>query len=117
MLHREEVTKIISLMGISGNTIKSICRMKSIDKDSVWEMITSDTSLMDAYNNAKKLQLGIIADEMLDIIDYPLVNDSSTEISNRKLQIETRKWILSKLMANVYGEGSKEMEQDIQIDI
>ena len=118
----EDVIFILDLISCTGRTVSQMCRANKIEYSSFWKMLRSDSSLMDKYKPAKIMQMEIVADEMLDIIDYHLDKDdtgkySAVLMSQRKEQLETRKWILTKLLSNVYGEGSKEMEQDIQIDI
>jgi hypothetical protein len=118
---REQVIEILNDMG-RGKTIKQICYRAGIDTKLVWDMIHSEASLMDLYNSKKVLQIFIMSDELIDLIEMPTPMDdngkpSSVIVNLRKVQIDSKKWILSKLMANVYGEGSKETEQDIQIDV
>jgi hypothetical protein len=69
------------------------------------------------YARAKEDQLQILEDEILEIADRPQVGeivtikaDGSTErkvsdmIEHRKLQIDARKWLMSKLKPKKYGD-------------
>lgn len=114
-----------------------ICGMISTSTDSIEKILASDErfpsksnfymwiqkkpAFQDMYARAKKLQLMVIADELMSISDTPVAGltiidkpNGKTErrrgdmTRHRELQIETRKWILSKLMRKEYGDRDQQ---------
>jgi hypothetical protein len=51
------------------------------------------------YAHAREDQADALADEMLDIAD-----DSSLDPNDRRVRIDTRKWVASKMKPRVYGD-------------
>lgn len=65
------------------------------------------------YTRAKADQLRVLAEEMLEIADdnrndYKIVGDkvipNGDQINRARIRIETRKWLLSKLLPKIYGD-------------
>lgn len=120
---RENVVSILNDMGCGKSTIKQSCAKRGIDKSSVWEMIHSDESLMAIYNEKRMFQIAIVADEILDLAEAGTPYDdtgkaSAVMVNVRKLQIETKKWVLSKLLASTYGEKlDDKQDKEVVIDV
>jgi hypothetical protein len=51
------------------------------------------------YADAKRRQLDLMAEDIVDIS-----NDDTLEPNDKRLRVDTRKWLLSKLMSKVYGD-------------
>ena len=58
-----------------------------------------------AYQIAKQIRAEAWADELVGIADSTLA--CSDDVSRNKLRVDTRKWLLSKLLSNQYGEKAK----------
>ncbi len=52
-----------------------------------------------AYSHAKRLQLEAMAEDIVDISD-----DDSIDPADKRLMVDTRKWLLSKLVPKTYGD-------------
>ena len=52
-----------------------------------------------AYAHAKGDQLQAMAEDIVDI-----ANDDSLDANDKRIRIDTRKWLLSKLMSKTYGD-------------
>lgn len=101
-----------------GETLSKICKDEHMPcRAAVLKWIHGKTprkGFKEAYEQARLQQLYGIADEMRDIAD-DATNDWKADangnpvvdkehISRSKLRIDTRKWELSKLLANVFGD-------------
>jgi hypothetical protein len=51
------------------------------------------------YADAKRRQLDLMAEDIVDIS-----NDDTLEPNDKRLRVDTRKWLLSKLMHKTYGD-------------
>ena len=86
------------------------------DKSTFYRWLQKKHDFRDMYARAKRLQLEIVKDEILDISDTPKTGMVITEkngklerrrmdmLEHRRLQIETRKWLLAKLAPKEYGD-------------
>lgn len=114
---------------------REICGIISVSTDSLTEILSSDPrypdkstfyrwiqkkpKLRDMFAAAKKLQLSLLADEILEIANTPkpgvvIVEKNGKKerrmadmTEHRKIQIDARKWILSKLDPMKYGDMSR----------
>lgn len=100
----------------SGQSLRSVCRDEAMpDRSTVKAWVVNDIDgFSGQYARARELGLEELADETLEIAD-----DSSLDtrkgadgqdlpdhewMSRSKLRVDTRKWLLSKLMPKVYGD-------------
>lgn len=80
----------------------------------VWRWIAENEAFREKYTRAKERQAEFLADEILDISDDAFNDYRRTEdgrelpdhehISRSKLRIDSRKWLMSKLLPKKYGD-------------
>lgn len=80
----------------------------------IMEWLTKDDSFSDRYARAKQQQLALFAEEIIEIADDDSLDHGFTEdgksfvnhenINRSRLKVDTRKWLLSKLMPKKYGD-------------
>jgi hypothetical protein len=122
--------KICRRVAMSSMGLRQICREMGLSYSTVTRWIYTDKiyDLGVKYALAKKLQLAHIADELLEIADdsshgaVKIVrgrrkSDSKENIARCKLRIETRKWLLAKLMPKQYGARPEEPKEEVKITI
>ncbi len=104
-LYTEELgTRICELLA-DGNTLRRICK-KHADLPSErtvrrWAL-DAQNSFSPQYTRAREIGYQSMADQSIDLGD-----DVSTEpaaVAKARLQVDTRKWLLSKALPKVYGE-------------
>ena len=92
-----------------------ICKAVAVSKDGLRITLASDPELpplstvqawmrkhayfQSAYAHAKIDQLQAMAEDIVDI-----ANDDSLDANDKRIRIDTRKWLLSKLMSKTYGD-------------
>ncbi len=64
---------------------------------SVWRL--KHNSFGQWYSDARQRQILMMAEDIVDISDDPAL-----EPNDKRLRVETRKWLLAKLVANTYGD-------------
>jgi hypothetical protein len=96
--------------------IVEICQEVGATTSNFWSYLSHNQEAQDRYARAKQLQAEILAAEILDIADHTelgvktkTTNDGieTTEgdmIEHRKLRVDSRKWLLSKLLPKKYGD-------------
>lgn len=101
----------------AGESLRSVCRDEAMPAHSTFLLWTSrDEALSDQYAQARDARADLIFDEMLEIADTPEVGQKTVSkatgleiteadmIEHRRLRVDTRKWILSRMAPKKYGD-------------
>lgn len=93
--------EIFEIISTTKKGVKEICdeNEKFPSYSTVRDAIKENPELSDLYARAKKDQLALYGDELIKISD-----DTSIDVQRAKVMIDTRKWLLVKLMPKTYGE-------------
>lgn len=104
----------------AGESLRAICASDDMPgKSTVFEWLAADDEFRQRYASARELQADTYADEIVNIADTPLMGektvikaDGSVEttksdmIEHRRLQVDARKWVASKLRPKKYGDAT-----------
>jgi hypothetical protein len=74
-------------------------------RSTVYEWKKNFPEFSDMYDNAKRHQSDILAEEILEICDTPM--ETAEQIQQARLRIDTRKWIACKLLPRTYGDKAQ----------
>ena len=108
--------EICDVIASSSKGIKKICDTNKHfpNPDTIYRWVKEHKDFSDQYARAKRLQIEVIVDEIIDIADDvsqdALINDSGKQVVNHehihrwRLRIDTRKWLASKLAPKIYGD-------------
>ena len=109
-----EIKEIILNRLENGESLNVICKDKTLpSKQTIYELLKNDKQFSDNYARAK--DVGIIK-QSIDIMEIAdAAGLTREEIQKATLQIETRKWLLSKLMPKKYG--SQQQQTNVQVNI
>lgn len=106
-------------------SLRSICRDDDMPElRTVMRWLASNDEFRQQYTRARELQQELSGDDIMDIADnstddvmYLTADDESGEsgravikhsaIARAKLQIDTRKWVMSKLAPKKYGDSTQ----------
>lgn len=115
-----DVAERILAQLMDGVTLREICRADDMPARSTVQLWAANDieGFSGRYARAREIQLDEMAEELLEISDdgsndwmLRKRDDGSTDevvnhehISRSKLRVDTRKWLLSKLMAAKYGD-------------
>jgi len=101
----------------TGESLRSICSADDMpSQTSVFRWLRDNESFREQYARAREDQAETLFDQMVDIADTPKMGTKTvtkvngvemTEgdmIEHRRLQVETRKWVLGKIAPKKYGE-------------
>lgn len=108
--YSEELSdRICDLISSSNKGLATICEENSFPSPTtIFRWIDKYPEFRDKYMRAREAQADYLADEMLTIADDNAADDTpftgANHIQRAKLQIETRKWIASKLKPKKYGD-------------
>lgn len=113
-----DIAAIICERIADGNSLRTICAEDGMpNKATVLRWISSNDAFRDQYARAREAQADALFDEILAIADAPLIGekikidkDGNKEITrgdmieHRRLQVDTREWMASKLQPKKYGD-------------
>ena len=86
------ILKICKIVGVSNNSLDDYMKIVGFKSEQ-------------RYARARDNQLKIVAGELLEIADEPIQPDDSAQVNDKRVRIDTRKWLLSKLKPKVYGDN------------
>lgn len=112
MEYSPELADAICELISSGKSIREICSAEGMpDKSSIFRWLGKHEEFRDQYARAKEEQTELYADELVEIADDisgdvsgELQMPNSVAVQRARLRVDTRKWILSKLLAKKYGD-------------
>lgn len=97
--------------------MRKACEANGLRDSAFLNRCADDSKLSEQYARAKSTGLELLAEQLLEISDTPLEGTETTikadggvevktgdMLGHRKLQIDTRKWLLSKLLPKKYGD-------------
>lgn len=113
-----------------GESLRAICSDTGMPKaDTVLQWARDDKEgFAGQYARAREIGYLLLADEIISIADTPKIGTKTvtkewgletTEadmIEHRRLQVDTRKWMLAKMLPKVYGD-KQQVEHSGSIDI
>ena len=111
---REAITKLVCSELALGKSLRSI--LDADDKlpsaSTFLDWIGADSFLAEQYAHARQMAYELLADEIVAIADENYTTDehgvrerlSSEAIQRNRLRVDTRKWMLSKMLPKVYGD-------------
>jgi len=95
----------------TGESLRSICRDEAMPgRQTVVDWLARDHSFCERYDRARMVGLDEIADELIEIADGANGGEddsaarASANVQQAKLRIDTRKWLLSKLAPQRFGD-------------
>lgn len=113
-----EIAALICERLAAGESLRAICRDDGMpDRSTVAKWVIEDVGgFSSQYTRARDIGLDVLAEEALAIADTPQEGEETEQtddgykvkrgdmLGHRKLQVDTRKWYLSKLAPKKYGE-------------
>lgn len=114
---QEIVDAICERLG-TGESLRAICNDDGMpNKATVFRWLAQHAEFRDQYARAREVQADSLFDEILVIADTPMAGEktktfpdgtvektSGDMIEHRRLQVDARKWMASKLLPKKYGE-------------
>jgi hypothetical protein len=95
-----EIANEICAQLSDGKSLRAICRQESMPSaTTVFNWLRLQPGFVEQYARAKEESADAMADDILDIAD-----DKDEDAQSRRVRIDARKWIASKLKPKKYGD-------------
>jgi hypothetical protein len=102
----QQFNEVCNLIANSSNGTQNVLNQLHISYNSLTAYInTVGVEAQLKYARAKSEQADILADEMMAIADESYPPGDSAAVNDKRLRIDTRKWIASKLKPKKYGDN------------
>jgi hypothetical protein len=115
---KPEVADEICKRLADGESLRAICRTKGMPSEThVRRLVVADSEFGAQYARAREIGYDRMAEEIAEIADTPKIGvirttkaDGGVEekeadmIEHRRLQVDARKWLLSKMLPKKYGD-------------
>lgn len=101
----------------AGKPVRQALKDRKHSAGSFYDLIAKDEKSAERYVRAKQAQCHAMADEILELADKSrpgkIITDSAKDgtstktadmIERARLQVDSRKWLLSKLLPKTYGD-------------
>ena len=107
---------------VSGLSMRQSCIKAGIGASTWIDWVTADRELNERYARAREGLLDAMVDQILTLADSPVptLDNGATDpgmVRQRQLQIDARRWILSKLAPAKYGDRLDVSVTDSRISI
>ena len=111
---REEITALVCSEIANGKSLRSILEgdenLPSVPTFLDW--VLASPELAEHYAHARQLSYQLLADDLVSISDENYTTDehgvrerlSSEAIQRNRLRVDTRKWMLGKMLPKLYGD-------------
>jgi hypothetical protein len=100
----EEICEIVS----RGKTLTKACEAVGVPKTTFTDWVMADRGgLSVRYARAREMMIEHIADEIIDLTDDTSKDRTNIPVNRNRLQVDSRKWLLSKLRPEKYGDSIK----------
>lgn len=120
---RDELAQaVVDLMLAEGISLRKASARHQISTQSFLRAVAVSPALADQYDRARVALIDRLADEVLELADapVPVLDNGATDnalVRQRQLQVDTRKWFLSKLAPKIYGDRLDVSVTDTRISI
>jgi hypothetical protein len=120
---RDELAQaVVDLMLAEGISLRKASARHQISTQSFLRAVAASPALADQYDRARATMIERLADEVLELADAPVpkLDNGATDpgmVRQRQLQVDTRKWFLSKLAPKIYGDRLDVSVSDTRISI
>jgi len=119
---RTAAAQIVLDSMVSGLSMRQSCIKAGIGASTWIDWVTADRELNERYARAREGLLDAMVDQILTLADSPVptLDNGATDpgmVRQRQLQIDARRWILSKLAPNKYGDRLDVSVTDNRISI
>ncbi|MBX9890336.1 MAG: hypothetical protein K2X94_03640 [Amoebophilaceae bacterium] len=102
------IDKILDLVS-TGKSLTDAIEQLDISRTTWYKWLKEDSILANDYARACEERTEVFADKILEITNQPLPKThkgdiDNAEVNNRKLQVDTIKWLMSKMHPKKYSE-------------
>lgn len=120
--NRAELAELVPEFMAEGVSMRQACIRAGLTAQTFLRAVDDSPALAERYAQARGALLDAMVDQILALADapVPLLDNGATDpglVRQRQLQIDARRWVLSKLAPNKYGDRLDVSVSDSRISI
>ena len=120
--NRAELAELVPEFMADGLSMRQSCIKAGLTAQTFLRAVDASPGLAERYAQARGALLDAMVDQILTLADapVPLLDNGATDpglVRQRQLQIDARRWVLSKLAPNKYGDRLDVSVSDSRISI
>jgi hypothetical protein len=120
--NRAELAELVPEYMAEGFSMRQSCLKAGLTAQTFLRAVDASPELAERYAQARGALLDAMVDQILTLADapVPLLDNGATDpglVRQRQLQIDARRWVLSKLAPNKYGDRLDVSVSDARISI
>lgn len=115
MAFNQVAADAVCVMLEDGKSLRAACKELDLSPRTVLDWANANDAFSTQYTRAREVGYKLLADEIIDIADEKVVQVrydgedttldlSPTAIARNRLRVDTRKWMLSKMLPKIYGD-------------
>lgn len=113
---------VVDSMVEDGLSLRKASARHQISAQTFLRAVAASPALAEQYDRARATMIERLADEVMELADAPVakLDNGATDpgmVRQRQLQVDTRKWFLSKLAPKIYGDRLDVQVSDTRISI
>jgi hypothetical protein len=113
---------VVASMVEDGLSLRKASARHQISAQTFLRAVAASPALAEQYDRARATMIERLADEVMELADAPVakLDNGATDpglVRHRQLQVDTRKWFLSKLAPKIYGDRLDVSVTDTRISI
>ena len=101
---REIATKVLALLEEGKSLRSAATEVGEVTEAAIRQWRAADAEFASQYARAREIGYERLADEIIDLSDRPVGGITSEGVQHARLQVDTRKWMLSKVLPKIYGD-------------
>lgn len=119
---RDQLAELVPQYMADGLSMRQSCLKAGLTAQTFLRAVDASPGLAERYAQARGALLDAMVDQILTLADapVPLLDNGATDpgmVRQRQLQIDARRWVLSKLAPNKYGDRLDVSVTDTRISI
>jgi len=120
--NRDELAELVPEYMADGLSMRQSCIKAGLTAQTFLRAVDASPALAERYAQARGALLDAMVDQILTLADapVPVLENGATDpgmVRQRQLQIDARRWVLSKLAPNKYGDRLDVSVNDSRISI
>lgn len=114
----QEIFDLILERIMCGESVNAICADAGMpSRNSFYRWVLKDDELRDKFDSALNARSHAMAEDLLAIADEPVgsLESGATDtgaVNKQRLQVDTRKWLMSKMTPKKYGDRVDHVSSD-----
>jgi hypothetical protein len=119
---RDQIAELVPEYMADGLSMRQSCLKAGLTAQTFLRAVDASPGLAERYAQARGALLDAMVDQILTLADSPVptLDNGATDpgmVRQRQLQIDARRWVLSKLAPNKYGDRLDVQVSDSRISI